>query len=246
MADRYESSGLLSLAALREHEKNRVREQAEAARLRAEAEQRARSESEREATRRAEERQRAERAFADSTRLAQLQRLEAVARAEAERSSALSRSAEELGRHLNVEREQRRTIELSLTARLLHQRWRTNLLSALCVGSWIAAFSLYFGAFRPAAERSLGAAQQALLTEQRARAVAEESALKGRARASELSSMNDALEQRLRAATADAEHRTLPEVAPHKPGGGGRSALIGAPQKPCRDDGDPLNPCLRR
>lgn len=245
MAELFESSGLLSLASLREHEKKQAHDQAEAARARAEAEQRARLDAEREASRRERERQRAERAareLAESAERAERLRIEAAQRAEAERSSALSRSAEELRLSLSHEREARRTVELGLTAQLLRQRLFTSLASALCLASCISAFALYIGALRPAADRALGAAQSALITEQLAHAEAEANALRADRRADELSARVDSLEQRLREAGAA---RPSPAATSIVPKVGTRPPAISVPSKPCRDDGDPLNPCLR-
>ena len=247
MAELFESSGLLSLASLREHEKKQAHDLAEAARKRAEAEQLARLEAEREALRRAQERQREERAahaLAEAEQRAEQLRLEAAQHAESERASALSRSAEELRTNLSLEREARRTVELGLTAQLLRQRLFTSLASALCLGSWLAACALYFGMLGPAADRALGSAQQALIVEQRAHLAAEESALRGARRADELSARVDSLELRLRETSA-APPTPGPSLQPgaHRPGA--RPPAVTGPAKPCRDDGDPLNPCLR-
>ncbi len=242
MPELYESSGLLSLASLREHEKKQARELAEAARARAEAEQRARLE----AAQREQERQNAElraRDLAASAQRAQQLRLEVSARAEAERASALARSCQELRLNLDLERAARRTAELALTARLLRQRLVTSVAAVLCVGLGIAAFALYFGALRPAAERSLGAAEQALLTEQRAHREAEASVLDGVRRASELSARVDSLEQRLRDAATPRPTPAPTQPSLQRPGAPPR--VVTVPQRPCRDDGDPLNPCLR-
>jgi hypothetical protein len=247
MAELFESSGLLSLASLREHEKKQAHEQAEAARARAEAEQRARLGAEREAARREQERQREARLareFAESAERAERLRVEVAQRAEAQRASALSRSAEELRLSLSHEREARRTGELGLTAQLLRQRLFTSLASALCLGSWIGAFALYFGALRPAADRALGAAQQALIVEQRAHTEAEANLLRGARRADELSARVASLEQRLREASSvrPSPAPTPSSIVQKK---GSRPPAVTGPVKPCRDDGDPLNPCLR-
>src|SRR4051812_6033499 len=189
MPELFESSGLLSLAALQEHEKKRTQGQALAARARAEAEQRARLEAEQEAARLDRERQRAEsvaRDAAEAEQRAQQLRLHAAEQAEAERSSAWFRSATELRLALTAERDARRISELGLTAELLRQRLLTSLASAVCVGSWLAASGLYFGALRPAAERALGASQQALSSAQRARGDADAEALGAVRRAGEL------------------------------------------------------------
>ena len=127
MPQLYESSGLLSLAALREHEKRQALEQAEAARLRAESEQRARLDAEREQARLEQERRSAEHAalqLAEAEQRAELARFDAVRRAELARADALSRSAAELSQQLELERTGRRNAELQFTEQL--NRRRTN------------------------------------------------------------------------------------------------------------------------
>jgi hypothetical protein len=120
----------------------------------------------------------------------------------------------------------------------------TGLASALCVGSWLGAGVLYFGALRPGSDRALDAAQQALIAEQRAHTEAEASALRGARRVSELSARVDSLEQRLREATAARLDSLIPAQPNPQKQGAHRPAVTGT-VKPCRDDGDPLNPCLR-
>ncbi len=241
MPELYESSGLLSLASLREHEKKQAREQAEAARARAEAEQGARLQ--REAALRERERQSAERAARELAESAQL-RSDIAQRAEAERSAALSRSTEELRLNLNLERAARRSAELGLTARLLHQRLLTSVASALCLAIALGAPTSYFAALRPRFERALDAAQQALLAERRARAEAETNVLRGARRTAELSLRVDSLEQRLREAPAAGPAAVRPQERPQKLPG--RRISLKIPREKCPEDGDPLNPCLRR
>ena len=247
MAELYESSGLLSLASLREDEKRRAHQQAEAARVRAEAEQRARLEAERESARIAEERRRAERAAfeaRESARHAEQMRLEASQRTEADRAQGLLRTTEELKLSLGLEREARRNSELGLTAKVLRQRLLTSLAVALCVGTWLGASALYFGALRPAADRALMAAQQSLLSEQRARSEAEATNARSVRHNAELESRVSSLDQSLRDERARRTSSTEPQKVPQRPVI--RQPLPTTSQQPCRDDGDPLNPCLKR
>jgi len=248
MAELCESSGLHSLASLREHEKRRAQQQAEAARARAEAEQRARKEAERAAARVEHERRLAERAAlesAESAQRAELSQLESAQRAEFERAEGLLRASAELRLELERERETRQRVELGLTSRLLRQRLLSSASAALCVGGWLAAAGLYFGGLRPSAERALATAQQSLLSERRTRTEAEERGARSMRRADELSSRVGTLEQALR---EERERRAAALPAP----GALRTPLktreprFLPPVKPCRDDGDPLNPCLKR
>ena len=244
MAELRESSGLHSLAALREHEKRHAQAQAEAARARAEAEQRARHE----AARIEHERRHAERAaqeYAESAQRAELVRLETAQRTEFERAEALLRASAELRAQLEREREARRSVELGLTSQLLRQRLWVSVSAALCVGGGLAAPGLYFGALRPSAERALATVQQALVSERRARSEAQEREARSIRRADELSSRVALLEQTLR---EERERQATPSPVPsavRRPLTT-RAPLAGPPIKPCRDDGDPLNPCLKR
>jgi len=247
MPQLYESSGLLSLASLREHEKKQAQQQAEAARARAESEQRARLEAEREALRAEQERRSAERAaleLADAARRSAQLRLEAAQRLESERNSLLARSAEELKVSLNLEREARRNVELVLTAKLLRQRLLTSLGFALGTGAGLATLALYFGVLRPAADRGLATAQESLLAEQRAHATSEVNAARSARRADGLAARVELLEQRLHEASVAQASPRSPQTTAQRPGVR-LPPTVTTPQKPCRDDGDPLNPCLR-
>lgn len=246
MAELRESSGLHSLASLREHEKIRAQQQAEAARARAEAEQRARHE----AARIERERQLAERAaldYAESAQRAERLRLESAARSEFERAEGLVRASAELKSELARERTTRQSVEVSLTSRLLRQRLWTAASAALGVGGGLAAVGLYFGALRPNAQRTLAIVEQSLLVEREARSAAELREARSRLRTDELSSRLGALEQTLR---TERERWATQPPAPTPSGlrrPNTREPLPGATSvKPCRDDGDPLNPCLKR
>jgi hypothetical protein len=244
MAELRESSGLHSLASLREHEKKHAQQLADAARARAEAEQRARHE----AARIEHQRRLAERAaldYAESAQRAELLRLESAQRAEFERAESLLRASAELKSQLEREREARRGVELGLTARLLKQRLWASVSTALCVGGGLAAAGLYFGAVRPSAERALATAGQSLLTERRARTEAREREARSLLRADELSARVAVLEQTLRAERAQRSPPPVSSGAARK--WSTREPLLAPPPvKPCRDDGDPLNPCLKR
>ena len=117
MAEARESSGLTSLAALREHETRRIVRQTEAPRARAEAEQRARLESERELERLAQERQRSERAASESLeaqRQAELSRFETARASQVERAERATRERDELQVLLAEELGARRAAELTI------------------------------------------------------------------------------------------------------------------------------------
>ncbi|MEI9935925.1 MAG: hypothetical protein WDO69_01745 [Pseudomonadota bacterium] len=244
MAELRESSGLHSLASLREHEKRRAQQQAEAARARAEAEQRARHE----AARIEHERKLADRAaqeYAESAQRAELLQLETAQRAEFERAEDLLRASTELKAQLEREREARRRVELGLTSRLLRQRLWACVSATLCVGGGLGAAGLYFGALRPSADRAIATAQQSLLSERRARTAAQDREARSIRRADELDLRVNSLEQTL---LAERDQRSLPPVA----AGTARKWTTREPHvvppvvEPCRDDGDPLNPCLKR
>jgi len=246
MAELCESSGLHSLASLREHEKRRAEQQASAARARAEAEQRARVEAERDAARLEHERRLAEQAArAESAQRAELLQLESGQRAEYERAEGLLRENAELKSQLGREREARRSTELELTSQLLRQRLLSSASAALCVSSWLLLAGLYFGALRPNAERALEASQQALLGERRTRSEAQQNEARSMRRVDELTARVGSLERELHAERAQ-------RVPPQVPLAPGRRWTTREPRvpppvvKPCRDDGDPLNPCLKR
>jgi len=244
MAELQESSGLHSLAALREHEKRHAQRQAEAARARAEAEQRARQEAAR-IEHESRVAQRTGLANAESAHRVELAQVESAQRLEFERAEGLLRSSAELKAQLEREREARRGVELGLTSQLLRQRLWASLSAALCVGGGLAAAGLYFGALRPGADRAVSAAQQSLLSERQARAEAQQREARSLRHADELTSRVSSLEQTLR---AEREQRAAASLA-QEPGRKWktREPLIAPPLvKPCRDDGDPLNPCLKR
>ena len=249
MAELLESSGLHSLASLREHEKQRVQQQAEAARARAEAEQRARHAADREAARIESERQRAERAaqeLAESSQGAELLRMQLSRNAEFERAEGLLLVCAGLSEQLGRERDSWRSTELALTSRLLRQRLFVSVAVALPLCTIIAATGVYFGALRPSAEHAMSSARQALLDERRARTEAQASGARSARHADELAARLGSVEQTLR---TEREQRATPAPSlgakhPQQPTRG--SGVAAPPVKPCRDDGDPLNPCLKR
>ncbi len=247
MVELHESSGLHSLAALREHENAQIQLRIEASRARAEAEQRARLEAERAALSAQRERERAERAAADGAERAhreELARLDAARAAELERAEQATRNHERLQLEIAKERAERRSLELRFSAQLSRQRLFTVLAGALCVFGWLGSAAAYFGALRPDSERRQQSTQRALGDEQRARRDVE-------TRAAHLAQRNDELNQRL----SDVEKALLQVSAPAP----ARPALrapqsqstldrgrgVRTSQPPCRDDGDPLNPCLK-
>ncbi len=247
MAGRRESSGLTSLAVLREQETRRIAQQTEAARARAEAEQRARLESERELARLERERQRIERAAAeslDTQRQAELSRLEAACVSELRRAEREARAREELQVQLAEERGARRSAELALTAQLLRQRSWAVFSAALCGASWLCGAALYFGAIRPTSERA-GARRRSSRSRTSVKLVRlpRKAGARSTRRNEELARRVGTLEQELRdQAVAVPNHAA--QGIPQKPGFNLRHG-VSASQPPCRDDGDPLNPCLK-
>jgi len=244
MAELCDSSGLHSLASLREHEKRHAQQQSEAARARAEAEQRARQEGERlENERRLAER--AARAAAESAQRAELLQIENAQRAQFERAEALFRVSRELESELESERANRRSVELGLTSELLRQRLRTQVAVALCVAGGLAAAGSYFGVLRPNAERRVASVERSLVDERRALGEVEQREARSRLRADELNSRVSLLEQSLRGERERRAAQSSTPSAVRKPPT--QVPLVVPPSvKPCRDDGDPLNPCLKR
>lgn len=241
-----ESSGLHSLAALHEHAKAQIQLQAQASRARAEAEQRARFEAER-AER---ERQRMERATSEAAEWARREesmRVEAARRVELARAEGALREREALQAELVSERAARRSAELTAAARLLRQRLFSASAAVLCVATWLSAALVYALSLRPAAQRAELSAEHELADERRARTDAEASAVRLARRNQELASRVSVLESREASlhepapTTQPAPTRPVltPKSAPHSAHGATASAL------PCRDDGDPLNPCLK-
>jgi colicin import membrane protein len=244
MAELFESSGLHSLAFLREHEKRRAQHQAEAVRVRAEAEQRARHEAERiEQERRLAER--AARENAESTQRAEVVSLQNARRVEFDRAEALVQANAQLKQQLESERSARRSFELGLTAKLLRQRLWTGISTTLCLGSGLTVIGLYFGVLQPNAEHAAASARNALLGEQKALSDAQQRELRSNLRADGLKTELASLERTLR---EERERRATP--APSASVTRRVSATPGPKPtgvvKPCRDDGDPLNPCLKR
>jgi hypothetical protein len=244
MAELRESSGLLSLAALREHEKRQIQQQTEASRARAEAEQRARIDAERIDR----ERQRIEQAaseLAEVERRAELSRLEAARASELERAEGATRAREELQVQLAEERGARRAAEISFAARLQRPRLLAVFSSALCLATGLAAAALYFGSIRPEAARARLAADRSLADEHRARVDADEGNARSARRNEELSRRLSSLDQALRERPPAAPEPAVQSAKPQKLGTNtGHGVTTSLP--PCRDDGDPLNPCLKR
>ena len=241
-----DSSGLLSLSSLREHETRRAQQRANAARARAEAEQLARAESERESLRTDQERQRSERAARASAQSAERDeraRLDAAQAAELEQARRGARTGDELRLLLISERDSKRAAELAFTAKLLRQKMLTSLSVVACAGSWFAAVGLYFGALAPRAERVLLSVEHSLAEERQARGDAQASSARAARDRDDLSRRVGSLEQSLREARA----ASLTLLTPHASAvqGGVRVPPRTILEDPCKDDGDPLEPCLR-
>jgi hypothetical protein len=231
------------LRSSRERENTTGERPAAAARLRAEAEQRARLEAER----LERERQRAERAAresAESAQRAELVLLQNAQRADFERAESLARASAELQSELDGERAARRALESSLTSQLLRQRLLTSASMALCVGGVLAALGIYFGALQPYTERRIATAERSLLTERNARNQAQQEEARTRLRADELSATVSSLRQTLQEREQRGAPAPVPSTVRKLPAI--RTAEPPPSVKPCRDDGDPLNPCLKR
>ncbi|HWZ88467.1 MAG TPA: hypothetical protein VNW92_06440 [Polyangiaceae bacterium] len=248
MAELHESSGLLSLAALRKHEEKRSVQQAEEARAHAEAEQRARASAERERGRLARERAELEESVQraiDATRHAESVELERARLAEFERAESEAHSRRALELSLAEERSARRGAEVAFLARAARQRFLSVASSTLCLVTWLAGAVLYGGVIRPDAARTRATFERSLANEQRARVEAEASGVRATQRAAALSERVSALEQ----ASRDDRTTSLPAPAAHGPSKKSGQSLRGdtGSRKRCVDngDGDPLNPCLK-
>jgi hypothetical protein len=246
MAETSESSGLSSLVALRKHEAERSQKQVEDARAQAEAEQRARAAAER--ARAVEDRARREQA-----RLKSEEDLAVAARVELEQARALDERAEREARarrdselRLIEERSAHHAEQLTLLARAARQRLLFTLSSALCLVTWLASAGLYVAVLRPNAEHAQSTFAQSLADEHRARLDAETNSVHAAERGAVLVERLASLEQTLRDERAVRPTTPPTHGATEKPERHGSGAA--APHGPCpdADDGDPLNPCLKR
>jgi hypothetical protein len=250
MAQLRESSGLHSLAALHQHEAERSQKQAEAAQAQAEAEQRARLLAERERAREAEQRAEAERGLLRSVaaaRRAELEELEHARMAEFDRAEREAGARRSLELSLADAQSAQRRAEIQFVARAARGRLLNLLSAALCLATWLGTAAVYFGVVRPDADRSRVALERALADEHRVRSDADASGARASQRQTELSERVSSLEQALR------DERARVALAPS--GAAGKHAHPGSmhvgaepptSHAPCRDDGDPLNPCLKR
>ena len=165
MVESRESSGLLSLVALRQHETERSQRQAEEARAQAEAEQRARLAAERERAREVEQRAASERDrqhFAEAARRVELSDLERARSAESERAEREARARRDLEMQLIEERNARRQAEILLLGRVSRARSVNLLTAALCLVTWLGVTGVYLGVLRPEADRSRSELERAL------------------------------------------------------------------------------------
>jgi membrane protein involved in colicin uptake len=247
MAQLRESSGLHSLAALRQHEAERSQKQAEEARAQAEAEQRARLVAERERAREAEQRAEVERSLlrsADAAQRTELAELERARTVELDRAERDARVRRDLELSLTAAKSAQRHAEISLVARTARGRLINVLSVALCLASWLGIAAFYFAVVRPDADRSRVDEERALAAEHRERS----DAVAIRARASQreavLGDRVSSLEQALRDRSPAAG--SAPTGGPGKRWRGPAPVPTPTSHLPCRDDGDPLNPCLKR
>lgn len=240
MAETQESSGLHSLAALRKLEAERSQAQAE-------AEQRARLAAERERAREAEHRLELERrvqrsaAEARQSELAELERARLGELERAEREARLRRDSEIA---LLEAQNALRQAELRLQARTARARLLSWFSAALCVASWLGAIGLYVALFRPELERSRALLETALASEREAHRAADATRAHAAQREATLNERIAVLEQ---ARAAPSAPGLVPSAALPKhsePRHGSPPSVTS--RTPCRDDGDPLNPCLKR
>ncbi|HET7545839.1 MAG TPA: hypothetical protein VFK05_38490 [Polyangiaceae bacterium] len=130
-------------------------------------------------------------------------------------------------------------------SQLLRQRTLTSVSIALCAGGALTAIGLYFGALQPNVEHKVATVERSLLAERAARSQAQQGEERSRLRADELNAQLSSLRQTLE---EERERRATPPLAPSSarkaPAAHAPNAL--SVVKPCRDDGDPLNPCLKR
>ena len=244
MTELQESSGLMSLAALRQQEKERAQVEA---RAQAEVEQRARLAAEQESAREGRNRARIERASleaADAARRAEISQLDLAHTAELKRAEREARARRDLELSLQAERNGRRVAELGFVAHAAHQRFIATLLAAVCLLTWFGGVGGYFGLLRPGVEEARTTFERSLASERQARVQAEAERAQAGRRGDELAQRVSSLEQRLR--DGEATKALLPPAhsVPHGSGGGQQSGVTTRP--PCKDDGDPLNPCLKR
>jgi hypothetical protein len=249
MAQSRESSGLLSLVALR-NDAERSQKQAELARAQAEAEQRARLAAERERAREEREREEHERSLhraAESARRAELTELDHARAVELERAEREARSRRDLELSLAEERLTWRQAEMQLLAQIARARLFNLLSVVLCLATWLGTVALYFELVRPEAERSGALLLRATADEQRARSDAESSEIRANQRETALGNQVSSLEQALHdeRVRSDTPSRGVVEKPVRSGRRPGQVPPI-TPGRPCKDDGDPLNPCLKR
>jgi len=242
MADARESSGLHSLAELRRLAADETRKQAESA-------QRARLTAERKRAQIEQERadqECARRAAAESGLSAEIDRLERARQAESEQARSEAHARRELELTLIEERSQRRKLELDYSVGLSRSRAKTMIFALVSGIGALLALAGYFGAVRPAAasaRRELVAARAELTY---AKMDAEANVVHARAREASLTERVNELERAL----VEARTARTPSI---DSGGRARDPSRRPPSPPkvssglpCHDDGDPLNPCLRR
>jgi hypothetical protein len=248
MAQLRESSGLHSLAALRQHEAERRKKQVEEARVQAEAEQRSRLVAERERAREAAQRAQAERSlprFAEAEQRTELADLERALTVEFDRAEREAKVRRDLELSLSEAKSAQRRTEILLLARTARGRLVNVLSLALCFASWLAAAAFYFGLIRPDAARSRVALEGALAAGQRERNHALAIEAHASQREAALSERVSSLEQALR--DQPPSSGSAPSGAPGKRWRGPTPLTVShlPSRAPCRDDGDPLNPCLK-
>jgi hypothetical protein len=238
-----ESSLLFSLESLLETERERVQREAREAQERRDQElkrvaelaerRRVATQQEREAR---ERRQLLER---ERERLEQ-ERIEAMKRATVERARI---EAESHARIVELEQAQQHSLALSRlrehegTARYRTLFWLSSAALTVTLGLSLAGF---FGVVQPAHARERQNLQE-LVAVTETRAAATERALSAERNKSQ------ALEQRVAQlqGVAKAQGELEPPIETSRPVPSPAGVVKEPPRKPCKDNGDPLNPCLR-
>ena len=243
MAGLRDDSILFSLNSLLERERQRISEEAEREAKRLEAELQARIERERLAREAEKARllEEAQRELRDEQR-----RREEAARVEGLRQAEIERARTEAEARARLELVARQhEHEKNLT--VIRERGRRAFAERLAIVLGIAlffslagAFGFYFGKIRPEAAR-LEVASQTLLDTERSRAnVAQRLFERSERQRSKLGEELERLKRELDAL------RTQPKPAPAPRAGRGRPSPAPVKKRPdCKDDDDPLNPCLK-
>jgi hypothetical protein len=239
-----ESSLLFSLDSLLETERERVQREAREAQERREQElKRVADLAERRRVATQQEREARERrqALEQQRERLEQERIDAMKRATVERARIEAESAARI-----VELEQAQKHDLLLTRLREHEstaRYRAlfRLSAAALVLTLVASVGGFFGIVGPAHARQQQNLQ-GLVTATEGRVAAAERALSAERGKSQ--ALEERVKQLQAAAAAPRASDAAPQAPPSRPVHG-TGIIVEPPRKPCRDNGDPLNPCLR-